>query len=198
MPPDLWSLIPLFTVVAGLACLAVAVILWMLTNRQMKMTRRETDALPDAGSTLARDRISHRRAWKPRSTSPGRPCETTCAPPGESKPGRRTRSFPDVRENQDPRNEPTLIAIPDLGAVRRTNRRARRSELGERHGEAWTLAAAGMPPRGNCPPDRPADRADRADRGTLSQAPFLSRFHRPCPIPLKPPRRALIRPRSTA
>ena len=43
MPPALWSLMPLFTVVAGLACLAVAVTLWMLATRQMKMTRSETE-----------------------------------------------------------------------------------------------------------------------------------------------------------
>ena len=43
MPPDLWSVIPIFEIAAGLACLAAASVLWMLTNRQMKMIRRETD-----------------------------------------------------------------------------------------------------------------------------------------------------------
>jgi hypothetical protein len=58
---------------------------------------------------------------------------------GESKQGRRTQSFLDGRE-------PILIAIPDLGAVEEESDERAGSELGERHGEAWTLAAAGVPP----------------------------------------------------
>ena len=148
MPPALWSLMPLFTVVAGLACLAVAVTLWMLATRQMKMTRHETEQRLQmlAQRLLAiESRIeeleSHgRRASDDHARAHGH------AAPGESKPGRRTQSFLDGREDQAARNEPTLIAIPDLGAGEEESDERAGSELGERHGEAWTLAAAGVPP----------------------------------------------------
>ena len=39
-----------------------------------------------------------------------------------------------------------MIAIPDLGAVEDESEGCAVSALGERHGEAWTLAAAGVPP----------------------------------------------------
>jgi hypothetical protein len=51
-----------------------------------------------------------------------------------------------VREDQDARTEPTLIAIPNMGAVEDDSEGGAGGELGERHGEAWTLAAAGVPP----------------------------------------------------
>lgn len=148
MSPALWSLMPLFTVVAGLTCLAVAVILRMLTTRQMKTIRSETEqCLQMLAQRLLviESRIDElenygRRAPDDYEKPPGH------AAPGESKQGRRTQSFLDVREDQDARNEPTLIAIPDLGAVEEESDVRAGSELGERHGEAWTLAAAGVPP----------------------------------------------------
>ena len=148
MPPALWSLMPLFTVVAGLACLAVAVTLWMLATRQMKMTRSETEQrlqMLVQRLLVIESRIneleSHgRRAPDDHEEPPGH------AVKGESKQGRRTQSFLDGREDQAARNEPTLIAIPDLGAVEEESDERAGSELGERHGEAWTLAAAGVPP----------------------------------------------------
>ena len=148
MPPALWSLMPLFTVVAGLACLAVAVILWMLATRQMKMTRSETEQrlqMLVQRLLVIESRINElenhgRRAPDDHEEPPGH------AVKGESKQGRRTQSFLDGREDQAARNEPTLIAIPDLGAVEEESDERAGSELGERHGEAWTLAAAGVPP----------------------------------------------------
>ena len=148
MPPALWSLMPLFTVVAGLACLAVAVTLWMLAARQMKMTRSETEQrlqMLVQRFLVIESRINElenhgRRAPDDHEEPPGH------AVKGESKQGRRTQSFLDGREDQAARNEPTLIAIPDLGAVEEESDERAGSELGERHGEAWTLAAAGVPP----------------------------------------------------
>lgn len=148
MPPALWSLMPPFTVVAGLACLAVAVILWMLTTRQMKMTRRETEQrlqMLVQRLLVIESRINElenhgRRAPDDHEEPPGH------AVKGESKQDRRTHSFLDGRADQAARNEPILIAIPDLGAVEEESDERAGSELGERHGEAWTLAAAGVPP----------------------------------------------------
>ena len=148
MPPALWSLMPLFTVVAGLACLAVAVTLWMLATRQMKMTRSETEQrlqMLVQRLLVIESRINElenhgRRAPDDHEEPPGH------AVKGASKQGRRTHSFHDGREDQAARNEPTLIAIPDLGAVEEEFDERAGSELGERHGEAWTLAAAGVPP----------------------------------------------------
>ncbi len=148
MPPALWSLMPLFTVVAGLACLAVAVTLWMLAARQMKVTRSETEQrlqMLVQRLLVIESRINElenhgRRAPDDHADPPGH------AVKGESKQGRRTQSFLDGREDQAARNEPTLIAIPDLGAVEEESDERAGSELGERHGEAWTLAAAGVPP----------------------------------------------------
>jgi hypothetical protein len=148
MPSALWSLMPLFTVVAGLACLVVAVTLWLLATRQMKMTRSETEhrlqmltqRLLKIESRIVELENHGRRARDDHQNPPGH------SAPGESKQGRRTQSFLDVRGDQDARNEPTLIAIPDLGAVAEESEGSAGSVLGERHGEAWTLAAAGMPP----------------------------------------------------
>jgi len=148
MSPALWSLMPLFTVVAGPAFLAVAVTLWMLATRQMKMTRSETEQrlqMLVQRLLVIESRINElenhgRRAPDDHEEPPGH------AVKGESKQGRRTQSFLDGREDQAARNEPTLIAIPDLGAVEEESDECAGSELGERHGEAWTLAAAGVPP----------------------------------------------------
>ena len=148
MPPALWSLMPLFTVVAGLACLAVAVILWMLATRQMKMTRSETEQrlqMLVQRLLVIESRINElenhgRRAPDDHEEPPGHVVK------GELKQDRRTQSFLDGREDQAARNEPILIAIPDLGAVEEESDERAGSELGERHGEAWTLAAAGVPP----------------------------------------------------
>ncbi len=148
MPPALWSLMPLFTVVAGLACLAVAVSLRMLAARQMKMTRSETEQrlqmlvqrLLAIESRINELENHSRRAPDDHEEPPGH------AVKGASKQGRRTQSFLNGREDQAARNEPTLIAIPDLGAVGEESDERAGSELGERHGEAWTLAAAGVPP----------------------------------------------------
>ena len=148
MPPALWSLMPLFTVVAGLACLAVAVTLWMLATRQMKTIRSETEQrlqmlvqrLLAIESRINELENHGRRAPDDHEEPPGH------AVKGESKQGRRTQSFLDGREDQAARNEPILIAIPDLGAVEEESDERAGSELGERHGEAWTLAAAGVPP----------------------------------------------------
>jgi hypothetical protein len=51
-----------------------------------------------------------------------------------------------LRESQEGRKAPILIAIPDLAA--RDSEPGDRSEtgLGQRHGEAWALAAAGTSP----------------------------------------------------
>ncbi|MGZ3381255.1 MAG: hypothetical protein ACXVBB_13485 [Isosphaeraceae bacterium] len=148
MPPALWPLMPLFTVVAGPACLAAAVILWMLATRQRKMTRSETEQrlqMLVQRLLVIESRINElenhgRRAPDDHEEPPGH------AVKGESKQGRRTQSFLDGREDQAARNQPTLIAIPDLGAVEEESDERAGSELGERHGEAWTLAAAGVPP----------------------------------------------------
>ena len=148
MPPALWSLMPIFTVVAGLACLAVAVTLWMLVARQMKMTRSETEQrlqMLVQRLLVIESRINElenhsRRAPDDHEEPPG------YAVKGASKQDRRTQSFLDGREDQAARNEPILIAIPDLGAVEEESDERAGSELGERHGEAWTLAAAGVPP----------------------------------------------------
>lgn len=148
MPPALWPLMPLFTVVAGPACLAVAVTLWMLATRQMKMTRSETEQrlqMLVQRLLVIESRINElenhgRRAPDDHEEPPGH------AVKGESKPDRRTQSFLNGREDQAARNEPILIAIPDLGAVEEESDERAGSELGERHGEAWTLAAAGVPP----------------------------------------------------
>ena len=148
MPPALWPLMPLFTVVAGLACLALAVTLWMLATRQMKMTRSETaqrlqmlvQRLLVIESRINELENHGRRAPYDREEPPGH------AVKGELKQDRRTQSFLNGREDQAARNEPTLIAIPDLGAVEEESDKRAGSELGERHGEAWTLAAAGVPP----------------------------------------------------
>lgn len=148
MPPALWPLMPLFTVVAGLACLAVAVTLWMLATRQMKMTRSETaqrlqmlvQRLLVIESRINELENHGRRAPDDHEEPPGH------AVKGESKQDRRTQSFLDGRADQAARNEPILIAIPDLGAVEEESDERAGSELGERHGEAWTLAAAGVPP----------------------------------------------------
>jgi hypothetical protein len=147
MPPALWPLMPLFTVVAGLACLAVAATLRMLATRQMKMTRSEIEQrlqMLVQRLLVIESRINElenhgRRAPDDHEEPPGH------AVKGESKQGRRTQSFLDGREDQAARNEPTLIAIPDLGAVEEESDERAGSELGERHGEAWTLAAAGVP-----------------------------------------------------
>ena len=148
MPPALWSLMPLFTVVAGLACLVVALTLWMLATRQMKTARSETEQrfqmlaqrLLAIESRIDELESQRRRAPDDHQNPPGH------SAPGESKQGRRTQSFLDVREDQEAQNEPTLIAIPDLGAVKEESDERAGSELGERHGEAWTLAAAGVLP----------------------------------------------------
>src|SRR5271157_2019169 len=181
MPPALWSLMPLFTVVAGLACLVVAVTLWVLAARKMKTTRSETEQrlqmltqrllviesrineLENHGRrahiTPARKKRIVGQAFQPDSEpcQAGKPDLLPCrrnndhqyppghSAPGESKQGRRTQSFLDVRVDQNARNEPTLIAVPDLGAVEEEPEGRAGSELGERHGEAWTLAAAGVP-----------------------------------------------------
>ncbi len=148
MPAALWSPLPLFTVVAGLACLVVSVTLWMLAARQTKKTHSETEQ---------RLRMLTQRLLKIESRiaeleTHGRPAPddhlnpTGHSAPGESKQGRRTQAFRDVLEDRNARNEPTLIAIPDLGAVEEESEGRTGSELGERHGEAWTLAAAGVPP----------------------------------------------------
>jgi hypothetical protein len=148
MPPALWSLMPLFTVALGLTCLVVAVTLWMLATRQVKTARSETEQrlqMLTQRLLVIEFRIdeleSHGRQAADDHAKPHRH-----SAPGESKPGRRPQSFLDVPVGLDARHEPTLIAIPDLGAVEEESDERAGSELGERHGEAWTLAAAGVPP----------------------------------------------------
>ncbi len=148
MPLDLWSLMPLFTVVAGLACLVVAATWWMLATRQLKTTRSETDGrlnLFTERLLVIESRLheleNHGRQDHDKHQDP-----PAHAPPGESKHGRRTQSFLAVREDRNARAEPTLIAIPDLGAGEAGSAGIAGSEFGERHGAAWTLAAAGVPP----------------------------------------------------
>ncbi len=148
MPPGLGSQMPLFTVVAGLACLAVAATLRMLATRQLKTTRSETERrlkLLTERLLAIESRIDElenhgRRAPDDHQNPPEH------AAPWESKQGRRTQSFLDGREDKNAQAEPTLIAIPDLGAGEAGSAGIAGSEFGERHGEAWTLAAAGVPP----------------------------------------------------
>lgn len=148
MPPALWSLMPLFTVVVGLACLVVAMTSRMLAARQMETTRSQTEQrlrMLTQHLLVIESRIDElenhgRRAPDGHQNRPGH------SAPGESKQGRRTQSFLDGREDRNTRNEPALIAVPDLGAVEQESEGRAGSELGERHGEAWTLAAAGVPP----------------------------------------------------
>jgi hypothetical protein len=148
MSPALWSVMPLFTVVIGLACLAGAVTLWMFATRHVKMTRSETEQRLQMLSQrllAIESRIDGIENQGRRATADqGNP--TGHAAPREKKQGRGKQSFLDVRAAQDPRNGPTLIAIPDLGAGEAESERRAVSELGERHGEAWTLAAAGVSP----------------------------------------------------
>jgi len=148
MPADLWSLMPLFTAVAGLACLVVAVTSWMLATRQLKRTRSATEQrLQMLAQRLLRieSRIdeleTHDRRTPDHHKNPPRR-----SAPGESREDRRTQSILEVREDKNARSEPTLIAIPDLGAVAEPSEERADIGLSERHGEAWTLAAAGVPP----------------------------------------------------
>jgi hypothetical protein len=148
MPPALWSVTPLITVVTGLTFLAAAATLWMLATRQMKMTRSETEQrlqkltqrLFAIESRIDKLENHGRVAFDDHAKLPGH------AAPGETKHGLRTQSFLDVREAEDARNEPTLITIPNLGAVEQESEGRAASELAERHGEVWTLAAAEVPP----------------------------------------------------
>jgi len=148
MPPALWSLMPLFTFIAGLACLVAAVTWWMLAARQMKTrsaTERRLQMLTQrllAIESRINELENHgRRSHDEHQDRP------ELAPPGESNQGRRTRTFRELREEGNARTEPTLIAIPDLGAGEvESEGRAGGGELGELHGEAWTLAAAGVAP----------------------------------------------------
>jgi len=161
MPPALWSLMPLFTVVAGLGCLVAAVTLWMHATRLMKTTRSDTERRLQmltqrllviesriaelenqnqrAQNTLARKKRIVGQAFQPDSE----PCQ---AGKPDLLPSRGSQALLDVREDQNARNQPTLIAIPDMGSVEEELQAGGGNELGERHGEAWTLAATGVPP----------------------------------------------------
>jgi hypothetical protein len=148
MPADLWPLLPLFTVVAGLACLVVAVTLWFLAARNLKKTQSQTEQhlgmltqrLLKIESRIAELETNNRRAPTDHLN------QTRHTVPGESKQNRRPQSLVEGREDLNARSEPTLIAIPDLGAVEADSEGRAVAELGERHGEAWTLAAAGVSP----------------------------------------------------
>ncbi len=148
MPPDSWPLLPLFMVVAGLACLVVAGTLGTLAARQLKTTRSQTERrleLLTQRLLVIESRIKElenhdHRAPDDQQTPPGH------SAPGEARQGRPTQSFLADRGDKNARTEPTLIAIPDLGAGAEESQGRAGSEFGERHGEAWTLAAAGVPP----------------------------------------------------
>jgi len=161
MPPALLSLIPLFTVVAGLACLVATVTLWMHAARQMNTTRSDTERRLQmltqrllviesriaelenqnqrAQNTPARKKRIVGQAFQPDSE----PCQ---AGKPDLLPSRGSQALLDERNDQDARDQQTLIAIPDMGSVEEELHAGAGNELGERHGEAWTLAAAGVPP----------------------------------------------------
>ena len=69
-----------------------------------------------------------------------------CVAPKASLKDRWTHSLPEPRERNETQSHPTLIAIPDLAAVEHEHDPRAGNELGERHGEVWALAAAGVPP----------------------------------------------------
>ncbi len=52
----------------------------------------------------------------------------------------------DLSKSQIVATEPTLIAVPDLGAESGCSEARSVDEFGDRHGEAWALAAEGVPP----------------------------------------------------
>jgi hypothetical protein len=139
---------PLLVVVTGLVCLAQAVALWFLAVRHVNRTRNETERTPQ----VLNHRLLAIESRVAELDHDGRQDPTKHAKPpghaaaGEAKRERRPQSLLEVRNVQDARNEPTLIVIPDLGTDEQESQERAASELGERHGEAWTLAAAGVPP----------------------------------------------------
>jgi hypothetical protein len=56
------------------------------------------------------------------------------------------RREPQLRQSPEAREAPILIAIPDLAARDPEPGDRTETELSQRHGEAWTLAAAGASP----------------------------------------------------
>jgi type II secretory pathway pseudopilin PulG len=55
-------------------------------------------------------------------------------------------SSPSSRDKGEPRTSPTLIAIPDLAVPEEVREHQAQSDLGQRHGEVWVLAASGASP----------------------------------------------------
>jgi hypothetical protein len=55
-------------------------------------------------------------------------------------------SAPSSAGKGEPRTSPTLIAIPDLAVPEEVREHQAQSELGQRHGQVWALADAGVPP----------------------------------------------------
>ena len=146
MPPAPSMLLTLFPLMAGLACLLVSVVLAIAAARQSKLARREIER---------RLQVVVERLWKVESQiaefkSHDRPISERAAtapvPLLGSRPVRATQSSMDLSNSQGVATEPTLIAVPDLSAGSGTSEPRSVDELGDRHGEAWALAAAGVAP----------------------------------------------------
>ena len=118
MSPALWSLMPLFTLITGLAGLAVAVGFWTIATKQMKTTHSEIESRLQllAQRLLAIESRIDETGNQSRRVPDDQVKPARHAAPGESKKGHRTQSILDVREDKHGRIEPTLITIPDLGA----------------------------------------------------------------------------------
>ncbi len=145
MPPTSWLLVTLFTLVAGLACLVAAATLCMVASRQQKLARREIDQrlqILTQRLLMVESRITELGSRE--QSGRGLLSQAGAATPGNSHEVRRGRSLSDAAGNQNMGTEPPLIAVPDLGADAEPDGQSE-SVLAERHGEAWTLAAAGVP-----------------------------------------------------
>jgi hypothetical protein len=148
MPAAWWSLMPLIAVAAGLVCLVVAVILRMLMTRELQATRTET---VHSLQTLARRLLVIESRIDELENRGGRAPAEHQNPPAHaatkgSREARRAHAFLDVGDGKDTRNDPTLIVVPNLAAEEAESDGRAGSELGQRHGEVWVLAAAGVPP----------------------------------------------------
>ncbi len=147
MLPTSSLLVTLFTLVAGLACLVVSVIMCLVATRQQKLARRE---LEQRLQILAQRLLmmESRIEDLERHERPGR--DELPRPPGlgisaTANELHRPRSLMSGGTDQAVKIVPPLIAVPDLGAGEAKPDGQSETALSERHGEAWTLAAAGVP-----------------------------------------------------
>ncbi len=148
-PQSYWLASLVVVLLGGAGLAGIAAVLTRMHRQQSRLRRELGQQIEALGSRLLK--IETRMAEREREA--GATPSPRLTPPEKLEP-RRIRRDPAERAaaavaaggQRTVAERVTLITVPDMGTDLEPPGEAAESALGERHGLAWTLAAAGAPP----------------------------------------------------